>query len=245
MTEPSALELSLVLPAYNEAGRIEHTLARWIEALDHLGIAHEIIVIDDGSTDGTGQIVETVAGRHASLRVIHQANQGHGPAVISGYRAARGSWVFQVDADDEVGPGPFPEFWRERADWDLLLGVRQGRRQSAPRALVSWSLRRAVAVLVGRNLRDVNSPYRLIRRDVLEALLSAMPASSFSPNALMSALGAARGLRVGERDVPLVGGRESGALRHIRLLRMAVRSFVELVAAVRADRGRAQGPATR
>jgi glycosyltransferase involved in cell wall biosynthesis len=233
------------VPAYNEAGRIEDTIARWLEALDALGPAYEVVVVDDGSTDGTGDALDALARRHRVVRVIHQVNRGHGPAVVAGYHAARGSWVLQVDADDEVGPAPFGAFWQERESWDLQLGVRRSRRQRASRALLSLALGWLVGLLASRRLRDANSPYRLHRRSVLESLLAVLPPDVFAPNAIVSALAVARRLRIGEREVPAGGGRESRSLGGLRLLRAAGRSLADLVAAVAAERCRRHRPPTR
>lgn len=245
MDEGRAPDLSLVVPAYNEAAVIRQTVTRWLDVLEGLGIAHEVVVVDDGSTDVTGEALDALAAARPVVRVIHQPNRGHGPAVLTGYRAARGAWVLQVDADDEVGPGPFPSVWQERHNVDLLLGVRAARRQRASRAIVSWSLGRLVGLLAGRTLRDANSPYRLQRREVLVTLLAAVPEGAFAPNALVSALAVARGLRVAERVVPLVAGRESASLGGLRLLRAAGRSLAELATALRAERARPHDPPTR
>lgn len=195
-------ELSIVIPAYNEEAAIAGTVRSWAAEADRLHIPHELIVIDDGSTDRTGSVLEALAAQVPSLRVRHHANRGHGPTILDGYQQATGTWVLQVDSDDEVGTGPFEGFWRARNDHDVLIGRRRGRTLSLSRRLLSAAARGVVRLLFGRTLADVNSPYRLMRRSVLAVLLTHVPSDTFAPNVAISGLALGRGLRVTEIDVP-------------------------------------------
>src|SRR5438876_118089 len=99
-------ELSIVVPAFNEAGNLERVIERTISTLDNAAWlrGYEVIVVDDGSGDGTGQLAEQLAGTHRAVSVVHHAaNRGFGAAVRSGYAAAHGRFVSVVPADGEVG----------------------------------------------------------------------------------------------------------------------------------------------
>src|SRR5215469_13694921 len=95
------LELCLVMPAYNEQGCIEAVVNEWLQ---ELAVAipsgrYLAIVVNDGSKDGTGGILDNLAAREPKLEVIHQANGGHGAALLRGYREAvdrNAQWVFHV-----------------------------------------------------------------------------------------------------------------------------------------------------
>lgn len=197
----AAPELSIVIPAYNEAGIVGDTLRVWDAEARGLGIAHEILVYDDGSTDETRAVLTSLAREMPALVVGYHANRGHGPTVLAGYREAAGTWVFQVDADDEVGPEPFEAFWRARHDYDLQIGHRRDRAQTLGRRVLSWGSRTMVGVLFGTGISDVNTPYRLMRRSALASLLSVVPEDTFAPNVAISGLAVLRGLRVREVDV--------------------------------------------
>ncbi len=179
-------ELTLVIPIYNGESGIASTLERWREALNSLPA--EIIVIDDGSTDGTGKVLDRLASDFAfpGLRVIHQENAGHGPAVRRGYESARGRWVFQADSDDEIDPLYFRKLWEQREEGEFVLAEREGRACGPIRRAIT-GVEALITGLIGEHrLRDPNVPFRLIRSDRLEEFLGAVGPDEFAPNLLMS-----------------------------------------------------------
>jgi dolichol-phosphate mannosyltransferase len=213
-------ELSLVIPAWNEAGTIAATVERWRGLFATLPLAHEILIVDDGSTDGTAGVVEHVPSASGTvLRVVRQDNRGHGAAVRRGYVEARGAWIMQIDADDEVGPEPFSRIWSRRGEADLVLGCRTERRQAIVRRAISRGARLVVRLLSGVTIDDVNAPYRLVRREVLTRMLEAIPDGTATPNVAMTWLASRWGLRVVQMPVPVVRARASGSLGGWRLLR--------------------------
>jgi glycosyltransferase involved in cell wall biosynthesis len=198
VTEP---DLSIVIPAYNEAARIGDTIRVWHAEARRLRISHEMIVCDDGSTDRTGAVVTAYLRDVSGLRLRHHQNRGHGPTILDGYRDARGEWVLQINGDDEVGPSPFESFWNERDRYDLLIGRRHGRQLAPGRRVLSLATRCAVGVLFGWTIADVNCPYRLMRRAKLAPLIADLPDDFFAPNVAISGLAIRRGLRIRERRV--------------------------------------------
>lgn len=216
-------ELSLVIPVYNGASGIAETLRRWDEVLGD--ISREVIVLDDGSADGTGKILDELAasGSVRGLRVVHKPNSGHGPTIRRGYEMARGEWVFQADSDNEVAPAYFPRLWEARENVDLVLGRRMGRNENWVRRLATGLIPLVTLPWSRRILRDINVPFRLYRREKLaEAILGISP-DAFAPNALLSIRFARRGCRIVSVGVPhsrdeergksLAGGRFFRALR--------------------------------
>lgn len=224
-------ELTLVVPAFNEAPRIEEMLRCWGARLDQLGLDYEIHVFDDGSWDDTPSVLATLARRLPHLTVTTQENRGHGPTVLRGYLEARSEWVAQVDADDEVGPDPFAELWTRRDRYDLLLGVRRERSLALSRRALTRSVRLMIRWLFGSRLIDANSPYRLMRTVAIAPLWRALPSVSFAPNLMIAAAAAARGLRILEMPVS-AGTRPSSrtSLSGLRLARGAALAATQLVA---------------
>jgi len=213
-------EVSLVIPAWNEAATIAATVERWHRLFTALHLAHEIVLVDDGSTDGTARVTERLANHPGGeRRVVSQDNRGHGAAVRRGYVEARGVWVMQIDADDEVGPEPFARLWSQRGQADLVLGCRIDRRQAIVRRAISRGARLVVRLLSGVTIDDVNAPYRLVRREVLTRMLEAIPDGTATPNVAMTWLASRWGLRVRQVPVPVVRIRPSGSLGGWRLLR--------------------------
>ncbi len=237
-------ELTAVMPVYNEEASINATLEAWIQELDRLDIDFELRLYDDGSSDRTPEQLEQIAASHERIRVIHQPNSGHGPTILRGYLEARGAWVFQTDSDGEIGPEDFATLWQHRQNFDFLLGFRQGRKASLARRLMTAGARGAIRLGFGRTasgiaLRDVNVPYRLMRRNLLLPLLDRVPPTTFAPNVALSGLAAASGLRIFETPVrsrERAGGETS--LQRLKLLRAAVQSLAETAAIARSTRAR-------
>jgi dolichol-phosphate mannosyltransferase len=238
MAAPGGPELSVVIPVFNEGRTIAGVVLGWAAELDGLGIDYELLVYDDGSTDDTRLILDRLGARVPRLTVRTQRNRGHGATVLRGYREARGGWVFQTDSDGEVAPGSFHALWRERHAHDLVLGVRQRRRVSWDRRLVSWLSRLSVRVLFGARIGDANVPFRLMRRTQLQGLVAELPEGLFAPNVALAGVAARARLRIGEVPVAHVGRVEGrGSLAGGRVWRAAATAFRQTVeVALRARR---------
>ncbi len=233
-------ELTVVVPVYNEETAIAGVLASWAVDLERLDVDYRLAVYDDGSADGTPRILGDLAERDPRLRIVRHSNRGHGPTILRGYREARSPWVFQVDSDGEMASSHFGSLWRERERYDFLVGDRQDRESVLVRRMVSAGSRAAVHLLLGRGVRDVNSPYRLMRRAALAPLLDRLPENAFAPNTLLSGLASRAGLRILEVPVPHQGRRSGrGSLNARRLAAGVFRSFRDTVAtALRVRSGR-------
>ena len=233
-------ELTVVIPVYNEEDAIAGVLGEWLAELERIGVDCRLSVYDDGSRDGTARILAGLAERDPRIRVVSQANRGHGPTILRGYREARTPWIFQVDSDGEMAAAHFAALWRERERYDFLVGDRQDRESVFVRRMVSAGSRAAVHLLVGNGVRDVNSPYRLMRRETLARLLDLVPEDAFAPNTLLAGLAGRARLRILEVPVPHQGRRSGrGSLNARRLLAGVARSLRDTVTtAVRAGRAR-------
>jgi glycosyltransferase involved in cell wall biosynthesis len=229
--------LTVVVPVYDEAESIAGVLGSWSAELERLGIDYRLRVYDDGSRDATPRILSELAARQPRLSVFRHANRGHGPTILRGYREARGTWVLQIDGDGEMPARSFPSLWEAREGYDFLVGSRLDRRQALVRRLVSAGSRASVHLLLGKGVRDVNSPYRLMRRERLLPLLDLLPEDAFAPNVLLSGLAARAGLRVFECPVPHQGRRMGrGSLTSRRLWAGVVRSFRDTLRTARRAR---------
>ncbi|HEX9995617.1 MAG TPA: glycosyltransferase family 2 protein [Abditibacterium sp.] len=197
------LDLMVVMPVYNEAECIEAVVRSWREKLETLTPNFVILVLNDGSTDETARVLQNFEG-DARVRIINKANSGHGPTILMGYRIAadEAEWVFQCDSDDELPPAYFSRLWEKREKYDALFGVRAQREQDHARLLLSAGSRLVVRVLFGRGVRDVNTPYRLLRSRVLKPLVAAIPDDTFAPNIIISGEFSRRRLRIYNTHVP-------------------------------------------
>ena len=223
-------ELTIVIPLFNEAKTIAKVIGDWHAEADRLGIRHIIHIYDDASTDGSWNLLENLAPSSPWLRITRRPHSGHGPAIRQGYAEADTPWIFQVDSDDEIDTRVFSEFWKRRDDFDLLIGYRATPRESRVRHAVAWCARQAVRLCFGKTARDVNCPYRLLRRDALQAQMHRIPDTAFAPNVLICGLAARAGWRIFEAPVVCHFSRHRPSyLRHLRLLRAARQAFLDVV----------------
>jgi dolichol-phosphate mannosyltransferase len=181
------VELAVVMPVYNEAECIQQVLTSWTSTLTQLRIRFRLVLIDDGSTDGTAKILETLGGE-PWIDIITQKNAGHGPALLNGYAHAveTATWVFQTDSDDEMDPADFPALWERKDTFEAGFGVRQRSQRGAVRRAITAISRWMVRLLFGDAVTDVNVPFRLIPSHLLRALLPTIPPMSFAPNVMIA-----------------------------------------------------------
>jgi dolichol-phosphate mannosyltransferase len=220
-------ELALVMPVFNEEACIFGVIQSWEDELTRQGISFQMIVLNDGSQDGTEAILEKFRN-HPPMDIIHKKNSGHGPTILEGYRKAvcLAQWVFQTDSDDEMKPDHFIELWSRRTDFDALVGIRQSRHQHILRRLTSMGSRLAVYLLFGKGVTDVNIPYRLIRASCLEPIIKQIPNNTYSPNILISGALSSSSLRIYTHQIPCEGRKTgSPSVMRWKLMKVILISF--------------------
>lgn len=162
--------ISVVLPAFNEEQNLAATVAGAIGVLQQLGAEFEILIVDDGSADGTARVCRDLV-RHDCVRVLrHERNRGYGAALRSGFNATRCDLVFFTDADGQFHFDQLSEFVAAIDKIDLVIGYRARRRDSRHRKLNSQIGNRIARAVFGVRARDINCAYKLIRRESLARL---------------------------------------------------------------------------
>ena len=226
------LELSIVMPAWNEEVHIEACVAEWHDAVLSR-LRGELVVVDDCSRDRTGALLTALAGRYPDLRVFRTPrNSGHGAAVRLGLEQASGMWVFQTDSDRQHVPADISRLWEVRDGADFVFGARASRADGRVRMLISRLLRTVNVVLWGRDIADANCPFKLMRRDAMRAVLAEVPRGTFIPMVMVSVLARFRGYRVVDVPVPhfpRTGG-EASLRGGVRWLSVGLRCVRELLA---------------
>lgn len=191
---PNGLDCIVVMPAYNEQGCIEKVVHEWAAKLQGVfADRFAMVIVNDGSKDQTGALLDGLLTSVSRLRVIHQANAGHGAALMAAYRvavAAKPAYVFHVDSDDQFEPNDFEKLWARRVESDFILGWRHCRQDSTNRIFISHLLRTINGILFGRRIQDVNIPFRLIKTAYLETLLPQVPPGMFAPNIALAVMAA-------------------------------------------------------
>jgi len=238
MTE-SRVDLSVVVPAYNEEGRLEPGLRRAVEYLRGRGLSFELLVVDDGSRDGTSAVAAAFAAE--GVRVIrHESNRGKGAAVRTGVVASRGARVLISDADFST---PIEEVEKLEArlgdGTPLVIGSRgmdsSQVRQHQPfyREMMGRTFNLIIRLIGVRGIRDTQCGFKLVAGDAGRSLFSALTLDGFAWDVEMIWLARRRGYGIAEVGVVWVNSPDSrvdpirsslSMLRDVVLMRFRHRS---------------------
>jgi glycosyltransferase involved in cell wall biosynthesis len=171
-TEKEKLEqLSVFLPAYNEEENVPVVVEKILKALPGVADEYEVIIVNDGSQDRTGEVSEELSLAHPNVRVInHERNRGYGGALRSGFGAARYPWVAFVDSDDQFDFADIEKFLPFTQSADLILGYRLQRADSIVRRLYTFGWALIPRILLGMDARDYSCGFKLIKKSVIEAI---------------------------------------------------------------------------
>ncbi len=234
------MELSFVYPIYNEIENLSRLLPETQRIAQGIASDYEVVLVDDGSTDGSGRRADELASDHPNVRAVHHAcNRGLGAAITTGLRNASRDLVLYMDADFPVSvEDARAALTGYTGDVDVLIGYRVGRAEGPRRELMSWTYNRLIRRLFSLPFRDVNFAFKLIRHDLVQRMRLRSDGSFIDAEILLEArrLGA-RVREVGMRYHPRVAGRSTAAST-----RVILRTLGELVR-YRRSRAGMRGPA--
>lgn len=182
--------LSVVIPMYNEADAITGVLAQLstLFATQLPTMTHEILVIDDGSSDGSTDVVATYAGPEVRL-FRHPYNIGNGAAVKTGIRNAQGQYILLMDADGQHQPEDIPRLLELTDQYDMVVGARTGESETAVhRDLANLIYNTFASYVCGRKIEDLTSGFRVIRADIAKSLVYMLPNTFSYPTTITLAV---------------------------------------------------------
>ena len=238
MTEPQPNDtprrygLSVFFPFYNEAENVRRVVAEAMDFLPTVSDDFEVILVNDGSGDETGAIAdELAAGDERILAVHHPANRGYGGALQSGFRAATKELVFYTDGDGQFDITDMTRLLPPIEQYDIVNGYRAKRQDSAMRRLNAFMWGKLVQKMLGFRCRDVDSAFKLYRREIFEHI------DMKSTGALIDAEILARACRAGYtmtevpvRHRPRIAGQQTGA--NIKVIARAFKELLKLRKAI-------------
>src|SRR5689334_10697899 len=169
-TKPTGL--SVFFPAYNDSGTIASMVIRAVKAASELTPDFEIIVVDDGSADGTAAIADELARTYPQVRAVHHArNRDYGAALRTGFQSATKDLIFYTDGDAQYDPAELKLLWEKLTpDADLVNGYKISRADPLHRIIVGRVYHHIVSRLFGLTVRDVDCDFRLMRRAIFERI---------------------------------------------------------------------------
>jgi undecaprenyl-phosphate 4-deoxy-4-formamido-L-arabinose transferase len=212
-------DVSLVVPVYNEEGTLEEVYERSVLALEELGRPFEIIIVDDGSQDGTWPVVERLHDGDSRLRAVRfKRNFGQHPAMHAGLARARGEIVVTMDADLQNSPSDLPKLIKAvDAGSDVASGRRRGREDNWGRTLPSKIINGLLRGFTKVEIADFGCAFNAYKRSAVEPVLGSIGKQKFT-----KALVLATGASVTEVDLEHRARRDSSRYSPFRLVRVAL-----------------------
>jgi glycosyltransferase involved in cell wall biosynthesis len=220
--------LSLVLPAHNEAENIEIVVRQALKILPSFTDDFEVIVVNDGSRDATGDIVNRLAAEDSRVRAIHHPrNRGYGAALTSGFEASAGDYVMFMDSDRQFDIADLALLSPFVGRFDIVAGFRKERQDEFHRKLFAETFNLVVRVLFGVHMRDIDSAFKVFRGDMLRSLELTAPGALINTEiqAKLRRQGASL-VQIGVNHYPRVAGSATGG--SFRVIARAMKETIKL-----------------
>jgi len=221
--------VSIVLPAYNEEIIIGQTVRACIETAERFCPNVEVLVVNDGSRDGTGAVLDALAHENAAVRPLHHVvNRGYGAALLTGFGAAQGDYLFFMDSDGQFAIEDIALLLQQEAAQPgvVVLGYRKHRQDSFMRRLNAWGWKRLVGIVLGlHGIRDIDCAFKLFPTRLVQVCNVTAQGAMVNTELLVKL----RKMRVPMvqlpvRHFPRVHGSATGAN-----LRVIVKAFQEMI----------------
>ncbi|PYR55706.1 MAG: glycosyltransferase family 2 protein [Acidobacteria bacterium] len=167
---PDAPGLTVFFPAYNDSGTIASLVITALRTARRLTTDYEVIVVNDGSADGTSEILEELARVFPQVRIVqHAQNRGYGGALRTGFASATRELVFYTDGDAQYDPAEMEALWRRFDDnVDFVNGYKISRSDPLHRVIIGRIYHYTVKLLFGLRIRDVDCDFRMMRRSIFD-----------------------------------------------------------------------------
>ena len=213
---------SLVLPAHNEADNIEIVVRRALQVLPEYFNSFEIIIVDDGSKDRTGEIAEQLAREDPHVRVVrHTRNRGYGGALTSGFNASTGEHVMFMDSDRQFDISDITRLFPFISSHEIVAGFRMVRQDKLHRRVFAEVFNLVVRVLFGVHLRDIDCAFKIFDGDLIRSLELSSPGALINTEIQAKSRRQGANLQqVGVRHFPRVAGEATGGSPRVILRAM-------------------------
>jgi glycosyltransferase involved in cell wall biosynthesis len=163
--------ISIILPAYNEEKNISRAIEASDKVLSSLTDDYEIIVVDDGSTDRTRDVVRALSSGRDNLRCLsHESNRGYGAALKTGLKNAGKDLLFFTDSDLQFDITELKELMRWIDTYDIVIGYRRRRMDHPGRKVLGWGWTTLVRILFGLDVKDIDCAFKLFRKAVIDSI---------------------------------------------------------------------------
>lgn len=217
--------LSVIFPAFNEEANIRHTVESARQVLPKIAETWEIILVNDGSKDGTTPICDELAEQYSEVRAIHHTdNRGYGAALKSGILGARFDYIFFTDSDGQFDLQELEHLIEWASHYEIVTGYRAKRQDPPHRLINAWGWKTLVRMVLGVKVRDIDCAFKIFQRSVFDRIQIRSVGAMVNTEILAQAM--SFGMRIHEVKVshyPRRHGKPSGAN-----LGVIVKAFREL-----------------
>lgn len=219
--------LSIFFPAYNEKDVIQGTVLRSQKILERIGIPYELLIIDDGSTDGTAEVADNLASKDKRIRVIHQKNGGYGMALRAGFYNSKNEWIVYTDSDGQFDFSEVTKLLDLAKDADVVWGYRIKRNDPFYRLLFALGWKLSIFSLFGFFLRDIDCGFKAVKKKVFDTIPKLESTRGGMINAELAYKARRYGFKiaqVGVNHYPRSSGKPTGAN-----IRVIIQSYIDLL----------------
>jgi glycosyltransferase involved in cell wall biosynthesis len=210
------VSISVFFPCYNEQDNVGPTVEKSLAVLKKLKADFEIVIVDDGSSDATGQIADEISSHNSRVKVVHHStNLGYGAALRSGFKAASKELVFYTDGDGQFDINEMPPLLPLIEQYDIVSCYRLNRQDSYIRRINGWCWTKLVCLLFGMKIRDIDCAFKLYKRKIFDNIRLSSTGALIDTEILARAIRRGYSIRT--------AGTQTGAN-----LRVILRAFKEL-----------------
>ena len=220
-------QLSVFFPLYNEEGNVKTNVQKALKVLDELKLKYEILLVNDGSTDNTAQIIDEIVNQNPNIKAIHhKTNLGYGEALRSGFYSAKYDTIVYTDGDGQFDFSEVTKFLNNIEENDVVMGYRIKRQDPIFRILFKQGWKLSLFSFFGLTLKDIDCGFKMVKKKVLEKIPKLESTRGAMINAEIVIKAKKAGFKIGQVGVnhyPRLSGKPTGAS-----LRVIVKSYLDL-----------------
>jgi glycosyltransferase involved in cell wall biosynthesis len=217
------ISLSVFFPCYNEEKNIEALVVEAKQVLDTLIQKHEILIINDGSTDNTGRIADTLSKTYENVRAVHlKKNSGYGSALTSGFTNCIYDWIFFTDGDNQFFIKEIDLLLKHTDKYDAIIGFRKNRKDSWHRTVFANTWNLLVQKFLKLKIKDLNCAFKLVEKKSMSGITLTSSGALISAELLFKLkLSGADIKEVGVSHRPRAFGKQTGGTPKVILKAVA------------------------
>lgn len=204
--------ISVILPVFNEKDNIEKAVSSISTIFPQFTNNFEVIIVNDGSTDGSTELLSQLAANNKIFKVIHhKENKGYGASLVSGFKSAKCPLIFFMDSDLQFDISEIQKLLNYIDEFDIVVGYRIKRKDSSYRLAISSLFNFFVRHTFGIPIRDINCAFKLFHRDIIDQINLTSQGSMINTEFISKALRMGRTIKeVGVNHYPRKEGRQTG-----------------------------------